>query len=712
MTSTMSAGVTVEGAPAKRAPDLARADIFNRIYIVAMFAVIIAIGSCGIVVIARSQASATQVARTFAHADDVSEMRTALDREDFELLSQMRQQQGIESDGLVRATEMFDAATLAVNRDGWATSEPLLKRLASRQAEFVTDSRVIAGALANGDYARALRVDAQSARPNVNAMRYELDAISAGLYRASVADASGARRFMRDLQHVIAAITILGIALMAGFAVLLGRYKRSADTSAAATLAALEQAALTDSLTELGNNRAFYDDFEREIARAKRHDHPMVLALIDVDDFKAVNDKDGHSHGDAVLARVGERLRTTRQEDRGYRIGGDEFALILVETDAEAAAFVLGRLQADIRESGMGATVSIGYVNLSGEQLDAESYELADTALYEAKRLGRNQTVCFENISGTVNVFSPRKADAVRTMIAQGLVSTAFQPIWDVQSTRPLGFEALARPSPELGLSGPQEAFDVAQRMRQLPELDTVCTRKTLETAVNLPAGSVIFLNYSPASLIHASFDPQAFVAAVRAAGLVPEQIVIELTERRIDDPATVAQRIAALRALGVRMALDDTGSGHAGLEILSKVRFDFVKIDRGLIVDAMQNQEARGVLAGIIAIARETGSYLIAEGIETGEMLDFVRNAHIPNFAGVRGIQGYLLGKPELGRVDLRSLEQHRDFLAARELEEPHVASSNGTVGAEELPANVLAARPGRRTPDAYADPNLSAVR
>ena len=677
MTSTMSVGAAAPGAPAKRAPDLARADIFNRIYIVAMFAVIIAIGSCGIVVIARSQESATQVTRTFAHANDVSEMRTALDREDFELLSQMRQQQGIESDGLVRATEMFDAATLAVNRDGWATSEPLLKRLASRQAEFVTDSRVIAGALANGDYARAVHVDAQSARPNVNAMRYELDAISAGLYRASVANAAGARRFMWDLQHVIAAITVLGIALMAGFAVLLRRYKRSADTSAAATLAALEQAALTDSLTELGNNRAFYDDFEREIARAKRHDHPMVLALIDVDDFKAVNDKDGHSHGDAVLARVGERLRTTRQEDRGYRIGGDEFAFILVETDAEAAAFVLGRLQADIRESGMGATVSIGYVNLSGQQLDAESYELADTALYEAKRLGRNQTVCFENISGTVNVFSPRKADAVRTMIAQGLVSTAFQPIWDVQSTRPLGFEALARPS---------------------PELDTVCTRKTLETAVNLPAGSVIFLNYSPASLIHTSFDPQAFVAAVRAAGLAPEQIVIELTERRIDDPATVAQRIAALRALGVRMALDDTGSGHAGLEILSKVRFDFVKIDRGLIVDAMQNQEARGVLAGIIAIARETGSYLIAEGIETGEMLDFVRNAHVPNFAGVRGIQGYLLGKPELGGVDLRSLEQHREFLAARQLEERLAASSNGTVGGEELPA--------------FADPNLTAVR
>jgi len=685
--------------PATRAPDLARANVFNRLYIVAMFAVIISIGSFGIDVIARSQETDAHVAQTFQHANDVSEMRTALDREEFELNSELRRRQGIESDRLVRATELFDAANLEVDRVGWAANEPLLKRLAARQAAFVADSREIAGALANGDYARAARIDAESASPNVDAMRYTLDAISAGLFRASVADAAGARRFMWDLQHLIGAVTLLGIGLMAGFAVLLGRYKRAADTSAAATLAALEQAALTDSLTGLGNNRAFYEDFDREIARAKRHDHSMVLALIDVDDFKSVNDKDGHSHGDAVLARVGEQLRTTRQEDRAYRIGGDEFALILVESDPEAAELVLGRLQADIRESAMGATVSIGYVNLCGDQVDAESYELADTALYEAKRLGRNQTVCFQNISGTVNVFSPRKADAVRTMIAQGLVKTAFQPIWDIQSVNPLGFEALARPDPALGLSGPQEAFDVAQRMRQLPELDMVCTRKTLETAVNLPPGSVIFLNYSPASMIHAGFDPQAFVEAVRAAGLLPEQIVIELTERRIDDPAAVAQRVAALRELGVRMALDDTGSGHAGLEILSKVRFDFVKIDRGLIVEAMYNQEARGVLAGIIAIARETGSYLIAEGIETAEMLDFVRNAHVSNFAGVRGIQGYLLGRPEVGRVDLRSLEQHRDFLTARQADDPRVG-------------RMLAGRNGRMGGDTYADPALTAAR
>lgn len=670
MRTSPSTAMPARIEPAKRAPDLARANVFNRLYVAAMFCVIIAIGSFGIDVIARSQATDAHVAQTFQRANDVSEMRTALDREDFELLSELRQRQGIESDRLVRATELFDGANGEVNRDGWTANEPLLNELASRQAGFVSDSQEIAGALANGNYARAARIDAQSARPNVNAMRFALDKISGGLFRASVADAASARRFMWDLQHLIGAVTLLGLGLMAGFAVLLGRYKRAADTSAAATLAALEQAALTDSLTELGNNRAFYDDFEREIARAKRHDHAMVLALIDIDDFKAVNDKDGHSHGDDVLALVGERLRTARQEDRGYRIGGDEFALILTEADPKAAATALSRLQKELREALLGATVSIGYVNLAGPELVAGSYDLADAALYEAKRAGRNRTVCFRDSGTVMNVFSPAKGDIVRKMISEQLITMVFQPIWDMESNRPLGFEALMRPNPGLGLTGPQEAFDVAERIRQLPQLDRVCMHKMLASSANLPPDSTIFLNYSPTALLHQSFDPDEFVAEVRAAGRRPEQIVVEVSERRIDDAQGVIERAKALRALGVRIALDNIGSGHAGLEIMSKLHLDFVKLDRELVSKAIDNNEARGVLAGLIAIARESGSYLIAEGIETQHMLDFVSKAHVPvtsAFAGVRGVQGYELGKPEAGRIDPQTLQDRHEYLQAR---------------------------------------------
>jgi EAL domain-containing protein (putative c-di-GMP-specific phosphodiesterase class I) len=346
----------------------------------------------------------------------------------------------------------------------------------------------------------------------------------------------------------------------------------------------------------------------------------------------------------------------------------------------------------------MGATVSIGYVNLSGPELVAGSYDLADAALYEAKRSGRNRTVCFRDSGTVMNVFSPAKGDIVRKMISEQLVTTVFQPIWDMESNRPLGFEALMRPNPGLGLDGPQEAFDVAERIRQLPELDRLCTRNALNSSANLPADSVIFVNYSPTALIHPSFDPAEFVALVRAANLRPEQIVVEVSERRIDDATGIVERATALRALGIRIALDNIGSGHVGLEIMSRLHLDFVKLDRALVSKAIENTEARGVLAGLIAIARETGSYLIAEGIETRHMLDFVSRAHIPltsALAGVRGVQGYELGKPEAGKIDLQSLEDRHDYLEARRGEVSLAAERRSDRSDDRSAIRVLQATP-----------------
>jgi EAL domain-containing protein (putative c-di-GMP-specific phosphodiesterase class I) len=306
--------------------------------------------------------------------------------------------------------------------------------------------------------------------------------------------------------------------------------------------------------------------------------------------------------------------------------------------------------------------------------------------------------VCFRDSGTVMNVFSPAKGDIVRKMIAEQLVTTVFQPIWDMESNRPLGFEALMRPNPGLGLDGPQEAFDVAERIRQLPELDRLCTRNALLSSANLPADSVVFLNYSPTALLHPSFDPAEFVAMVRAAGLRPDQVVVEVSERRIDDAVAVVERAKALRVLGIRIALDNIGSGHMGLEIMSKLHLDFVKLDRALVGKAIENTEARGVLAGLIAIARETGSYLIAEGIETRHMLDFVSKAHIPlssAFAGVRGVQGFELGKPEAGRIDPQSLEDRHDYLESRRSQVSVVAEDCSDRSDDRSATRVPAATP-----------------
>ena len=646
--------------------------VFNRFYVVLMFVVISAIGACAVFAMVTSQRSGDRATSSYHRAEDARSMSLTLGLEQIELLSRIGEAAPQEVRPIIKADAAFDEAFAAFERDS-IESVPGAPALLPRHDAYRRGIRAAVDALAHGDRRTAVLIETRTVRPNFESLRQRLNAISVASIAESTGEEARDRSLTTRLAKLIAGVTVFALLLMTWFAVLLARYKRSAVLAVEEKVAALQQAALTDSLTHLGNHRAFSDDFVREIARARRNHHPLALALIDVDDFKAVNDSRGHGHGDDVLSAVGELLRTLRREDRAYRVGGDEFALLLVETDSVAAKAVLARLRQEAQTTLSGATLSIGYVNLTEPQLEQEPYELADTALYEAKRGGRNTIVCFEDIGDGVNVFSPRKAELVRRMIAERLLSVAFQPIWDIDSTRPLAFEALARPSPELDLSGPQEAFDIAERIRQVYELDSLCIATALESVSNLPSGATIFLNVAPVTLAHVRFDPDAFVAQLRAAGVDPRNVVIELTERRIDDQAAIIQRSHTLQSLGVRMALDDTGSGHAGLEILSKLRLDFVKIDRSLLVKAIDDKGARGVLAGIIAIARETGSYLIAEGVESRALLDFACNAHDPGNAaapGIRGVQGYLLGKPELGQVDLSALEGHSTYLAARSVD------------------------------------------
>jgi len=646
-----------------------RDEAFTRFFVGLMFVVITAIGSFAIYAMVASQISGGRVSNDYARADEARLMALALARGYDEVLGRFNQSVPERTRQFIAADSDFDGAFADYQRIP-DTKIADVRDLWSNQERFFQAGRGVLEAAARGDAERSRLIESARVRPLFAAVLSRLDFISSKSFDASLLEEERNRDDTTRLEQLIGSVTVFALMLMGWLAILLARYRRSAVEASEEKVAALEQAALTDSLTQLGNHRAFSDDFAREIARARRNHHALALALIDVDDFKAVNDTRGHAHGDEVLTAVGEMLRNLRQEDRTYRVGGDEFALLLVETDPTQAKIALTRLRHESQKKLLGATLSIGYVNLSEAQLDQEPYELADTALYEAKRAGRNAIVCFDDIINDVNVFSPRKAELVRRMIAEELMTVAFQPIWDIDSTRPLAFEALARPAPELDFAGPQEAFDIAERIRCVYELDMLCIRKALAAVPNLPVGSTLFLNVAPASLSHALFDPDVFVDQLHTAGIDPRNVVIELTERRIEDQAAIIARAQRLQALGVRMALDDTGSGHAGLEILSNLRVDFVKIDRSLLVKAIGDKGARGVLAGIIAIARETGSYLIAEGVENRTLLDFACNAHDPGnraSPGIRGVQGFLLGRPEIGQVDLQALEVHQAYLAGR---------------------------------------------
>ncbi len=445
--------------------------------------------------------------------------------------------------------------------------------------------------------------------------------------------------------------------------------KRRTELATTVRIEGLERVALTDNLTQLGNHRAFSDDFAREIARAQRHTHPLTLALVDVDDFKVLNDENGHKFGDDSLVRLARLFRTLRREDRAYRVGGDEFAIIFVDTDGATARAALDRLRTEARNTLLGATISVGYVGLNSDQLAGDPYELADAALYEAKRRGRDNVVSYDDVGAYVKTKSPRKAAVLRRLIDEQLLDIAFQPIWDIATCRPFGFEALMRPHVELDLKGPAELFDTAERLRLIPELDRCCIRKAFASSGNLPPGSTVFVNITPISLEHPDFNAHEFTAMARTAGLLPQQIVIEVARIPNTNLAFLAARAEALNALGVRLALSNVASDKTGLEALGRMRFAYVKIDHALMKKALTDESARNTIDGITEIARDTGTYVIAEGVENAEVLELAcrRQAQAPGITdGIRGVQGYLLGRPSVGGFDVADLHTWGKFLTA----------------------------------------------
>jgi diguanylate cyclase (GGDEF)-like protein len=406
--------------------------------------------------------------------------------------------------------------------------------------------------------------------------------------------------------------------------------------------------ATRDGLTDLPNQRAFQDEFAQAVASASRYREHFALALVDVDEFKSINDRNGHPHGDAVLKRVAEVLRSTRPGDRPYRTGGDEFALMLAHTDARGAQVLAKRLNRVMTEAGISASIGLSSLR-AGSPADTMSAE-ADAALYEAKRQGGNRSAHFDDIRDRVFVTTAEKKEAVRRLIDEERIDTVFQPIWDFDAGSLLGVEALSRPDPSYGLSGPAEAFDVAEQIGRVHQLDVLCVERALQVAPNLAPGVLLFINLSPLTL-DLDADGDAWLGpAVERAGLLPQAVVVEVTERFGARTASVVKRLERLRQLGFKVAIDDVGTGNAGLEMLRSIKAEFVKLDRSIVAAAPTEPGARAVLMAMATFAHQTGAFVIAEGIEDEDTLDFLRSIAERDLISdtiIQGGQGYGLGRP-----------------------------------------------------------------
>lgn len=241
---------------------------------------------------------------------------------------------------------------------------------------------------------------------------------------------------------------------------------------------------------------------------------------------------------------------------------------------------------------------------------------------------------------------------ALQQLLLDRELDMAFQPIWDLREDRVLGYEALARPPAHYGFSGPEQLFNVAHGSKMVHELDVLCFEAIVRSVKHIPPDVLLFVNVSPATLEHPEFDPRRLTNGITKRGFDPARVVLEVTERAISDIERVVERALAFREYGVKLALDDAGAGNAGLWMLSILPVDYIKIDGSIVNRALNDKTCRAVLAGIVAIAQETQSVLVAEGIETQEALAFIKShgSEAGSTIGkIRAVQGFLIAKPAI---------------------------------------------------------------
>jgi len=411
--------------------------------------------------------------------------------------------------------------------------------------------------------------------------------------------------------------------------------------------------ALIDPLTGLGNHRAFQEELDRQLATVGRYGGTVTLALVDLDGFKRVNDSYGHATGDELLASVGRLMvGGMRRSDRCYRIGGDEFAILMPQTDAESSAIPVRRLLATALGDGRTAahpqacSFSAGLADFPGQAADRnELLRAADAALYWAKRHGRTAVQVFDpgHLAGvSAERATAEVSSAVERTAAMRLLRAVFQPIVDLGDGRIIGYEGLVRPLADSGFSNPGALFEAAVAAGRTVELDLACLETVVTAASRLGLDGHLSLNLSPRTLEAPEFSVNAVVSIIQRHGLDPRRVVIEVTEREgIEDLDRVRRNIEACRSHGLRVAADDVGAGNAGLRLLSQVRFDIVKIDLSLVQGGAQRDTSFEVLRILRDLAGRWQAMVVAEGVETPEQLVVVRAL------GLSAAQGYLLARP-----------------------------------------------------------------
>lgn len=424
--------------------------------------------------------------------------------------------------------------------------------------------------------------------------------------------------------------------------------------------------AYTDPLTGLGNRMRMMEKFRRLAESRKDKREPFAVGMMNLDGMKPINDLFGHAGGDEIIRQCALRLAAAVEGD-GFvcRYGGDEFAFIFPHVADETAASERGTLLHNVMLAPFdldGRTVrlsgSFGFAihPQAGENFDVVMANIA-SALYHSKRQGRGRVTIYTRDVEEIVRTNARLEQALRNAVANNEVRPFFQPILSLEDGRLLGFEALARWfDTELGMVSPDKFIPLAEERGIIAPMTDSLLLQAARAAVDWPDDLLLSFNLSSVQLVDLS-TASNIADTLRQAGLPPDRLEIEVTETAMmSDPETAAMIIDELHKIGIRISMDDFGTGQSSLGRLRELRLDKVKIDRSFVKTIGEDKSAEHIVRAIIEMCAGLDLTVVAEGIEE------VRQAETLRQFGCHAGQGYLFGKPQDSNRTMNYIREFRE--------------------------------------------------
>ncbi|MCB1305945.1 MAG: EAL domain-containing protein, partial [Leptospiraceae bacterium] len=426
--------------------------------------------------------------------------------------------------------------------------------------------------------------------------------------------------------------------------------------------------AFHDSLTGLANRSLLHESLNLELAHANRDNSNLAVLFIDLDGFKNVNDSLGHSAGDALLVEISRRLRTcVRKSDTLARTGGDEFVVILPRLnsslDAETVAQKILQsieLPISLGQEVVSVSASIGISVFPENGRDAENLlQSADAAMYAAKRAGRHSIRFFSPAMNEKSNIRLTMAHELREAISVDALTLAFQPRIDLHTSSVDGVEALVRWNSKNGPVSPATFIPVAEETGLILPLGDRVLDMAMETRKRLSRDHPqirVAVNFSSSQFALPNLAERIRIAT-REKGILPACLEIEVTEGTMIRNVDAARRtMEELRDMGTKIAVDDFGTGYSSLAYLKRFPIDILKIDRAFVAGIPSNTQDAAIVRAIIEIARSLGIRTIAEGVESPEQADFLKEA------GCDAIQGFWFARPMDQSTLLEFLASHAE--------------------------------------------------